>query len=260
MDQRKSPAGAYYDEAWAVKLARPEYATLDRRWRSRWDFVADRVQPGSKILDIGCGDGVLGSRLVRERSCSVTGVDVSKYAIGQAGERGVQAQHVDIDTERLPFEDRVFDAVIASCVLEHVGRPEHVMSEAWRILEDGGIFYVSLPNPMTWKIRAFFLFGRFHPDFLHSLPGEGIHYRFWPIRDGLELMLRDLGLRFTVDEKSVELKNPKLGSPVKRAVKRSLIRVAPGLFGEYVHFALRKESNGASADEQAESAAAKGVL
>ncbi len=192
MPQDKSPAEAYYDDAWAVKLARPEYSTLDRRWRSRWEFVARRVQPESSVLDIGCGDGVLGSMLIGERSCVVTGVDVSRFAIEQAGKRGVRAQRVDIDTEPLPFDDGSFDAAIASCVLEHVGRPEHVIREAWRVLRQNGTFYVSLPNPMTWKIRAAFVAGRFHPDFLHSLPGEGIHYRFWPVQDGLERMLADL--------------------------------------------------------------------
>lgn len=137
---------------------------------------------------------------------------------------------------------------IASCVLEHIGRPEHVIREAWRVLRDGGIFYVSLPNPMTWKIRASFLAGRFHSDFLHSLPGEGIHYRFWPVQDGLERMLAELGVRFAINEKSVELKNPKLGSRAKRRVKRTLIRLAPALFGEYVHFALRKEAIVATSD------------
>ncbi len=238
----KSPAEAYYDEAWAVKLARPEYSTMDRRWRSRWKFVVQRVERGSSVLDIGCGDGVLGAMLIAERSCTVTGVDVSTYAIEQAGKRGVTGQRVDIDTESLPYADDSFDAVIASCVLEHIGRPEHVICEAWRVLRDGGKFYVSLPNPMTWKIRLAFLMGRFHSDFLHSLPGEGIHYRFWPVRDGLESMLSDLDVRFSIDEKSVELKNPRKGSRAKRRLKRALIRLAPAVFGEYVHFALRKEA------------------
>lgn len=239
--QGKSPSEAYYDDAWAVKLARREYATLDRRWRSRWEFVSNRIHKGSAVLDIGCGDGVLGSMLTSEHACSVVGVDVSSYAIALASERGVKGQRVDIDTEALPFPDETFDVAIASCVLEHIGRPEHVIQEAWRVLKTGGIFYVSLPNPMTWKIRLAFIFGRFHPDFLHSLPGEGIHYRFWPVRDGLEHMLSELEVQFVVDEKSIELKNPRLGSKVKRALKKRAIRVTPALFGEYVHFALRKE-------------------
>jgi methionine biosynthesis protein MetW len=243
MTTAKSPAQEYYDVEWKVKLARPEYATLDRRWRSRWDFVALRIVEGMNVLDLGCGDGVLGERLQADHGCTVTGVDVSAYAVDLAKRRGLKATRADIDTDPLPFEDGSFDAIVASCVLEHIGRPEHVVKEAWRVLREGGIFYVSLPNPLTWKIRFAFLFGRFHPDFLHSLPGEGIHYRFWPIMDGFESTLRELELEFELVEKSIELKNPKLYSPWKRALKERLIRLAPALFGEYAHFALRKGSS-----------------
>lgn len=235
-----TPAGLYYDEAWEIKLQRPEYATLERRWRTRWDFVAEHIRGGSEVLDVGCGDGVLGGRLIDDSDCQVVGVDVSPYALERAAQRGVIGEAVDIDVQDLPFSDGSFDAAIASCVLEHVAHPEHVLTEMYRVLKPGGSAFISLPNPLTLKIRWAFVRGRFHHDFLHSLPGEGIHYRFWRVTDGLESMLEEIGVPFEVKVKRIEVKNPNLGTRLKRFAKPRLIRFAPSLFGEYVHFELRR--------------------
>lgn len=102
----RTPAGSYYDAAWQIKLGRPEYATLERRWRSRWDFVESRIPPGLHVLDIGCGDGVLGERLTKQHGCEVRGVDVSAYALEKAEARGVSGKVVDIDVDDLPFDVR----------------------------------------------------------------------------------------------------------------------------------------------------------
>jgi len=242
MENPGSPTAEYYDEAWSTKLARPEYATLDRRWRSRWDFVAQRVSERAHVLDMGCGDGVLGAQLIVEKACDVSGVDVSAYALSRAAERGVHGQLCDIDMQRLPFADDTFDAAVLSCVLEHIPHPEHALLEATRVVRPGGQIFVTLPNPQTWKIRLAFLRGRFHSDLMHSKPGEGLHYRFWTWKTGLETTVRDLDLPLKLVVKRIDVKNPRRESAWHLRIHRALIRLSPGLFGEYLHFQFEKRT------------------
>lgn len=242
MSQQPSPTERYYDDAWKTKLARPEYATLDRRWRSRWDFVVENIGPGLKVLDIGCGDGILGERLIRFRNCDVHGVDVSEFALKMASQRGVVTNLCDASASILPFSDETFDAVVLCCVLEHVPHPEHILMEAYRVLKPTGGIFVTLPNPVTWKIRLSFLRGSFHPDFLHSKPGEGLHYRFWTYENGLESTISDLGCSLRIANKSIDVKNPRLYSKLSLRIRRFLIHVLPGLFGEYMHYILKKST------------------
>lgn len=237
-----SPNETYYDVAWETKLSRPEYATLERRWRSRWDFVVKNISEGTNVLDVGCGDGILGEQLIRLRSCSVTGVDVSGFALTKAAGFGIKTQKCDISASPLPFDGDTFDAVVLSCVLEHVARPENALAEACRVLHTGGRAFITIPNPMTLRIRVAFLLGRFHSDFLHSKPGEGLHYRFWPVKDGLETMMDNLGLPLKLAVKHIDVKNPRKYSGTGLRWRRALIAAWPALFGEYTHYIFKKET------------------
>ena len=62
-------SGEYYDRVWTEKLSLPQYQTLDKRWRSRWDYAVERIPERSRVLDVACGDGVLGEMLIRTKSC-----------------------------------------------------------------------------------------------------------------------------------------------------------------------------------------------
>ena len=70
---------SYYEEVWKKKLSLDQYSTLDKRWRSRWDFARDNINKNSKVIDVGCGDGVLGKFLIEQKDCEVFGIDISNY-------------------------------------------------------------------------------------------------------------------------------------------------------------------------------------
>lgn len=72
---------SYYEEVWKKKLSLDQYSTLDKRWRSRWDFARDNINKNSKVIDVGCGDGVLGKFLIEQKDCEVFGVDISNEGI-----------------------------------------------------------------------------------------------------------------------------------------------------------------------------------
>jgi len=93
-------------------------------------------QPGERILDLGCGDGILTINLA-ERGCEVVGVDSSPAMVEAARSVGVNA-HV-VDGHSLPF-DNEFDAVFSNAALHWMRHPEGVIGGVWRALKPGGRF------------------------------------------------------------------------------------------------------------------------
>lgn len=108
-------------------------------------FVSDLGMPvvellapraGERILDVGCGDGVLSVKLM-EMGCEVLGVDGSAEQIAAAQNRGVNARVMD--GQQLAFADE-FDAVFSNAALHWMKRADDVIAGAWRALREGGRF------------------------------------------------------------------------------------------------------------------------
>ena len=122
--------------------------------RQTWDparyarhgrFVADLAlpvvellapQPGERVLDLGCGDGVLTEQLVA-RGCRVVGIDSSAAQVAATRERGLDAHMMD--GEHLTFENE-FDAVFSNAALHWMQRADDVIAGVWRALKPGGRF------------------------------------------------------------------------------------------------------------------------
>ncbi len=98
------------------------------------DLLAPR--PGERILDLGCGDGVLTEKLVAI-GCAVVGVDASAEQIAAARARGLDAQVMD--GEHLTFA-HAFDAVFSNAALHWMHRADDVITGVWRALKPGGRF------------------------------------------------------------------------------------------------------------------------
>lgn len=97
-------------------------------------------QPGERILDLGCGDGVLTEKLAG-LGCEVVGVDSSPAQVAAARARGLDARVVD--GQRLPF-DAEFDAVFSNAALHWMRQPDAVIAGVWRALEPGGRFVAEM--------------------------------------------------------------------------------------------------------------------
>lgn len=93
-------------------------------------------QPGERILDLGCGDGVLTGKLAG-LGCQVVGVDSSAAQVAAAQARGLDARMVD--AHDLPFAAE-FDAVFSNAALHWMRQPDAVIAGVWRALEPGGRF------------------------------------------------------------------------------------------------------------------------
>jgi demethylmenaquinone methyltransferase/2-methoxy-6-polyprenyl-1,4-benzoquinol methylase len=132
-----------------------EYDLVSRMWSfgqdGRWRrFMVSRIPPGSRVLDVATGTGLVARQLIR-RGCDVVGLDQSDEMLRHAKDR---TRAVLGQAEQLPFPDGSFDAVTFTYLLRYVDDPAAVVAELARVLRPGGAmanleFFVP-PNPL-WR-------------------------------------------------------------------------------------------------------------
>jgi SAM-dependent methyltransferase len=123
---------------------------LDKLYSFRAWHIEQRQKPG-KVLDIGCGRGLLLNKL-RERGWEPQGTELSEDAAAFARD----SLGLPVTTQRLEdtqFPDNEFDPVILWHVLEHVHAPKEMLREVSRILKPGGTLLVAVPNFGSWEAR-----------------------------------------------------------------------------------------------------------
>lgn len=115
--------------------------------------IADWVAPGSRVLDLGCGDGALLAHLRDTKNVVGAGVELDDdHVIASVG-RGVQVIQQNLEKGLALFDDRQFDTVILSQTLQSMRHTEHILREMARVARFG---IVSFPNfgywPHGWSI------------------------------------------------------------------------------------------------------------
>ena len=118
----------------------------------RPDFaaIAGWVRPGSRVLDLGCGDGTLLGYLWRERNASGYGVEIDEAGVLACIRNGVNVIQSDLESGLSDFEDHAFDYVILSQTLQTVRHSERIVAEMLRVGREG---IVTFPNFGYWKNR-----------------------------------------------------------------------------------------------------------
>ncbi|MDE0951119.1 MAG: methionine biosynthesis protein MetW [Halioglobus sp.] len=117
---------------------------LDLSHIQRW------IDPGSRVLDLGCGDGVFLESLRDQRQVRGTGLEIDREYITAAIARGINVVEQNMDESLANFPDHSFDTVVLALALQAVNYPDRVLEEMLRIGREG---IVTFPNFGHWRCR-----------------------------------------------------------------------------------------------------------
>lgn len=117
---------------------------LDLSHIQRW------IDPGSRVLDLGCGDGVFLEFLRDQRQVRGTGLEIDQNYITAAISRGINVVEQNMDEGLSNFPDQSFDTVVLALALQAVNYPDRVLEEMLRIGREG---IVTFPNFGHWRCR-----------------------------------------------------------------------------------------------------------
>ena len=119
--------------------------------------LAELVPPGSRVLDLGCGDGAMLAHLQKTRGCTGYGVEIDDANVLACVKRGVNVIQLNLDEGLSLFEDASFDVVLQIDSLQHLRNAEVMLLETVRV---GRVGIVAFPNFAHWPNRLSVLKGR----------------------------------------------------------------------------------------------------
>lgn len=181
-----------YDDYWINKRGNNlGYSNSWQKERANW--IIQRIEEDSSVLDIGCGDGGVLLYMKKQKDFSAIGADISDIVLDFLDSQKVTVIKFDInDMDSIPTLPEV-DYIMLLEVLEHMPNPEKFLNSILLKAKKG--VFISFPNSGYFTYRLRLLFGSFPMQWtLH--PGE--HLRFWTYKD-LKWWLGELGLKEHTD-------------------------------------------------------------
>ena len=121
------------------------------------DIITGLVPRGSRVLDLGCGNGEVLAHLTRHHGCTGYGIEIDDANVHQSVQRGINVVQLNLEDGLALFEDRSFDVVLQLDTLQHLRNTEKMLRETARV---GRIGIVSFPNFAHWPNRLQVATGR----------------------------------------------------------------------------------------------------
>jgi methionine biosynthesis protein MetW len=197
----------------------------------RYDLqiVASWIEPGSKVLGLGCSEGNLLYFLKKNKQVTCTGIEINEAKVAACIEKGLTVLQGDINEEVLDYPDDVFDYVILSQTLQQIYEPSQLFRSMLRIGKRG---IVSFPNFSHWSIRMQLFFKGYAP-ITKQLPYEWHNtpnIRVITIKD-FRKYAKDVGFRI-IKEVAINTNNQERSG--------NIIRFLPNLRATYGIFLIEK--------------------
>ncbi len=120
-----------------------------------YSVITDIIEPKSKVLDLGCGEGDLLKMLIDEKHCSGFGIDINQQNVINSIQKGLSIVQADIDEGLGEFLEDEYDYVILNQTLQSAEKPDFVVEEMLRV---GKKVVVSFPNFGYWRVRFYLFF------------------------------------------------------------------------------------------------------
>ena len=112
--------------------------------------ILERIEAGSRALDIGCGDGALMAALAEDKQVDARGIEIDATLVERCVARGLSVVQGDADRDLGFYPDGAFDFAILSQTLQTAARPDHMLAELLRVSRRA---FVSFPNFAYWRMR-----------------------------------------------------------------------------------------------------------
>ncbi|MDB0067665.1 methionine biosynthesis protein MetW [Candidatus Pelagibacter sp.] len=122
--------------------------------KQEFKIISDIIEKNTRVLDVGCGDGILMEYLKYNKEIDIRGIEISKDNVQKCLSKGLAVIEGDAEKDLLQFPDSSFDFVILSQTLQAFLNPEIVIKELLRV---GKKAIVTIPNFGFWKVRLHLL-------------------------------------------------------------------------------------------------------
>ena len=122
--------------------------------KPEFKIISDLINENSRVLDVGCGDGILMEYLIKEKKVDIRGIEISNTKVQNCIAKGLTVIEGNAEQDLKQFPDKSFEYVILSQTLQAFLNPEKVINELLRI---GKQAIVTIPNFGYWKIRLHLL-------------------------------------------------------------------------------------------------------
>ena len=165
---------------------------IDPQQRTSLSVLAGKIQPGARVLDLGCGPGVLGQYLRQQKDCVVDGVTFSadEAALAKPYYRDVAVADLERINLAEAFALRQYDYIVCADVLEHLRQPERLLADCRDLLAENGQILVSIPNAAYCGLVMELM----HGELRYRQEGllDTTHLRFFTRQSLLQLLASEL--------------------------------------------------------------------
>ncbi len=205
-----------------------DYSNALTEERDEYKLITEMVEPNSKVIDLGCGNGTLLEKLIKEKNITGEGIELSESGVEVCKVKGLKVLKGKID-EKLPFADNTFDYSVCNVTIQMVMYPEVLLSEMKRISK---YQIISFPNFAHYKNRIDLLLkGRMPKPMLFGYKWYSTgHIHQLSIKDFYELV-EDVGGMKILRVNEFSSNNP---------LKRFFIKKYPNIFQILQAFLLEK--------------------